>query len=549
VLVVGGGVSGLTMSLLLSDLGVRHVVVERHDETARLPKAHIINQRAMEIFRGMGLADAIYAAGAPPQNMSTVAWMTSLTGPTPLHGKRIARTDAWCGDADYDAASPCRATNLPQLRLEPMLREAAQSHPEATVLFGHELLSFADGSEGVVAQVHDRHSREQFTVRADYLVAADGGRTIGPAIGIELHGERDLLDMVSTHFSADLSAYWPDESVVICFSTNPDGEGSLGSGVLLPMGPDVWGAKSPEWQYHSALHTGDPDQFDADLMVARMREMLGLPDLDPQIHSVSRWRFEGIVADRYRAGRVFVVGDAAHRHPPNGGLGLNTAVGDVHNLAWKLAAVLRGDAGADLLDTYEAERRPVGVAVVERALSNWRRHIAIDEALGLAGATPQQGWAALAELFAPDGTQRRAAVAQAVTNAAPEFVGQDIELGYRYTSAAVHGGEGATVPHAWLPGAERVSTLDLVPTGGFALLVAPGDADAWRDAAATTLAQLGAGAGLLTVLPVAGPDPIAESDAVLVRPDRHVAWRACGGPDPIALTRALSTVLARPTKG
>ena len=583
VLIVGGGVSGLTASLLLSRLDVPHVLVERHPRTALLPKAHIINQRAMEIFREIGVDGDIYEHGCPPENMSTIAWMTSLAGPTPLHGRRIARADAWCGGPAYASASPCRPTNLPQLRLEPLLRRRAEDRAPATVLFNHEMHSLAQTTDGVEAEIEDREHATRHAVRARYVIAADGGRTLGPALGVEMAGERGLLDMVSTHFSADLSAYWQDDSVVICFSTNPDGEGSLGSGVLLPMGPGTWGKSSKEWQYHSALHTGDPDAFDTPLMLSRMREMLGRPDLDAEIHSLSRWRFEAVVADKYRAGRCFFAGDAAHRHPPNGGLGLNTAVADVHNLAWKLALVLRGHANEALLDTYEQERRPVGQAVVARALRNWRAHIDIDAAMGLADAADRtEAWARTEELFSdtPAGELRRASVDRAVAAAAPEFTGQDIELGYRYAGEAIVAGgaalgqdprpgdggyaastdPGRAMPHAWLTSRtsqERTSTLDLVSGTRFGLLVDTA-ASAWSGGLAAAVGELGLPASLVGVISIGDVGSGAEwwdidqtwsrlrgvspTGAVLVRPDRHVAWRANTVPaDPASeLTYALA---------
>ncbi|MFJ8025512.1 FAD-dependent monooxygenase [Streptomyces sp. NPDC096311] len=585
VLIVGGGVSGLTASLLLSQAGVEHVLVERHDRTALLPKAHIINQRSMEIYRGLGVADEIYALGAPAANMSHIAWMTSLTGPTALHGKVIGRVDAWSGGDEYAARSSCRATNLPQLRLEPVLRRRAESSDRAKILFDHELTAFDQTSDGAHATVLDRQRDQNIEVEARYVIAADGGRFLGPASGILMEGERDLLDMVSTHFSADLSSYWSDESVVISFSTNPDGEGSLGSGVLLPMGPDAWGAKSPEWQYHSALHSGDPDQFDDELMIQRMREMLGLPDFQPLIHSISRWSFEGVLADRYSSGRVFFVGDSAHRHPPNGGLGLNTAVGDVHNLVWKLALVLRGGAGPELLDTYEQERHPVGAAVVDRALSNWRAHIGIDQALGVSSAENSQGgWAALEELFSDTegGIKRRQDVDQAIAAASREFVGQDVELGYRYGGRAVLGEAtdsghdttavfdstirtGACVSHAWLQDRDTgtdVSTLDLAGGSHFTLFVGPDAVPQWTDAAAHATRELALDARALQVHSIGPAGSAARwidasgawnqaggptgSDAVLTRPDRHVAWLGRGVTDPAGqLMHALSAILSR----
>jgi 2,4-dichlorophenol 6-monooxygenase len=581
VLIVGGGVAGLTASLLLARLGVEHLLIERHRQTALLPKAHIVNQRTMEIFRQIGIDDEVYAAGAPADNMSTIAWTTSLTGPTSLHGRTIARTPAWSGGPDYVAASPCRATNLPQLRLEPILQRNAEQDSSESILFDHELTGFESDEFGVRADVKNRETGATVQITADYLIAADGGRTVGPQLGVNMLGESNLLDMLSTHFGADLSEHWKDESVAIAFSVNPDGEGSLGSGVLLPMGP-VWGARSEEWQYHSALNVGDPDEFTDEMMATRVRDRLGLPDLQPEIFSVSRWRFEALVADRYRVGRVFLVGDAAHRHPPNGGLGLNTGIGDVYNLTWKLALTLRGIGSDELLDSYEAERRPVGERVVRRAVRNWQAQPAIDRALGIDDDTPaSEAWESLAEYFDPEsagGEERREAVVAAVANASIEFIGQDVELGYRYVSPVIQGGvaddapqpeghyspstsPGRTVPHAWLrsatSGATR-STIDLAGSDSFALLVDPKFADSWRVAVenlpvgiwpsltVSSIGSEGSGADWIDIDDVWNSRRgVQPRQALLIRPDKHIAWRLdADDADPTsALTHALTTAI------
>lgn len=188
-----------------------------------------------------------------------------------------------------------------------------------------------------MSTVRDRATQEEYQVHSQYVIGADGGRAVGRMVGIECNGERDILNMVSVHMTVDLSDVLADDSVLLRWFTNPDFGGTMMSGVLCPMGPDRWGTKSEEWVFHIGYPTGDPDAGDVDKVVARMKSLMGMPDLDPEVHAASVWTMEGIVADTFRAGRVFLVGDAAHKHPPTSGLGLNSAVHDVQNLCWKLA--------------------------------------------------------------------------------------------------------------------------------------------------------------------------------------------------------------------
>jgi 2,4-dichlorophenol 6-monooxygenase len=576
VLIVGGGAAGLTTSMELSRLGVESLLVERHRSTSLLPKAHIINARTMEIFDLCGVAGAVYRDGAPLEAICRVAWHTSLTGPTELHGREIGHVDSWGGASNEPAvraASPHRYTNLPLIRLEPLLRARAEELAPERVRFNHELSAFQEADGCVFARVVDRESGEETRIVADYLVAADGGRTIGPALGIELEGEHAILDFVNTYFSADLSRWFPDDRTVINFYVNPDGAGSLGSGVLIKAGPS-WGADSEEWVFSTAVLPDDPVQFDHESMLDRMRRSLGIPDFSPDIHVISPWRVEAVLADRYREGRIFLVGDAAHRHPPTGGLGLNTGVADAHNLAWKLREVLAGHADDGLLDTYEAERRPVAREVVDHSVANLMRHANIDRAIGLAPeTTTEEGWARFAELFSDDPRfdERRAAVAEAIRAERDEFAALGIDLGYVYRSAAVIASDGdeppernplvftpgtwpgQRMPHAWLEvDGVRHSTYELAGRGRFVLFVGPA-AGEWRDAAT----------GLdIDVIAVGGPDGAIDLDgswsrtrgvgqdgAILIRPDGHVAWRAYAiGTDPAAtLGELMERILQAPS--
>ena len=249
VLIVGGGAAGLASSLLLSRLGVETLLVERRPASSELPKAHILNQRTMEILDIVGLTDEVYEQGSPIEAMGRVAWYTSLAGPTRLHGRELAWRDAWGGGADadrYARVSRFRHTNLPQMRLEPILRRRAEERAPGRVRFSHELLELTQDGDGVSGRVREVGTGREYTVRAQYALGADGGRTVGRTIGAKLEGQVGLVDMVSTHVVADLSKLGIDPRVSIFWFVNPDTHGSIGSGVLIKMGGHGWGPSADD---------------------------------------------------------------------------------------------------------------------------------------------------------------------------------------------------------------------------------------------------------------------------------------------------------------
>jgi len=580
VLIVGGGGCGLTASIFLSELGVESLLVERHESTSHLPKAHYLNQRTMEIFRQHGIADSVYAVGTPLENFGKVRWRTSLGGDGPLDARTFYTMDGFGGGSLYDlyaADSPCLSSNLPQIRLEPILRRHAEDRAPGRVRFGHELVAFVEDAEGVTATVQDRAADSTYEVRAQYMIAADGGKTVGEKLGVTMQGPSGLLDMVSTHFRADLSDY-ADETCLITWFLNPDGAGSWGSGAMVPMGP-TWGKHSEEWVVHFTFGPDDPERFDEEAIVPRLKELLKLPDLELEVLKVSHWILEGVLADRYRVGRVFLAGDAAHRHPPTTGLGLNTAIQDSHNLAWKLAAVLKGQAAPSLLDSYEPERQAIGMRNVDWAMFTFLNHLVIDAGLGLIpGQPPEANRAAMEAFFAetPMGATRRARAKEVIDTQRTEFQAHDLEIGFYYAEGALipdgsaappsdpMGGKyhpttrpGHRLPHAWLDRAgERLSTHDLVSKDGFVLLTDP-SGSAWVSAAEEAAEKFGVTVRAVTI--GEGGDctdaegtwarlrEIGDGGAVLVRPDNHVAYRASGpvGDTRDALTRTLSTLLGR----
>src|ERR1700694_190406 len=566
VLIIGGGGCGLSSSIFLSNHGVEHLLVERHEGTSILPKAHYLNQRTMEVYRQHGIADAIYEVGCPIEKFGQIRWMTSLGGDGPLDRREIHRMDAFGGNSlceRYEAERPVRATNSPLLRLEPLLRQRAEKRAPGSIRYHHEVLDWQQTDAGVVATVRDRHTGDEFTVRARYVIAADGGRTVGPREGVEMVGPTNMVDMVSTHFTADLSEYWDDKTLITWF-LNPEGENSWGAGAMVQMGP-TWGRHSEEWVVHFAFRPDDPERLNETAIPPRLCELLRLPELELMVHKVSHWILDRIVADQWRVGNIFLAGDAAHRQPPTTGLGLNTGILDAHNLTWKLAQVLSGSATDALLDSYESERKPVSTDGADWALMAFGNHTVIDAGIGLTpGAPLEVNTAAFPPRPAETiGTQRF------------EFQAHDVEIGYNYQPGVLvpDGSEAPPrsstgtiytpnsrprhrLPHAWLQrDGTRLSTHDITGGDGAFGLIIGSEGDSWANAAAIAAEKFGIRINVARIgAGYSDPDgvwalvgQIGERGAVLVRPDNHVGWRSVDAVDQPehTLTQAIEAILGR----
>ena len=583
VLIVGGGGAGLSASMILSTYGVESLLVSALPSTSTLPKAHVLGQRTMEIFTEVGVADEIYSRGTPQENLVATGFYAGVQGKNPNAGREIGKLEIWGAgyrDPEYVDASPCPTTNLPQIRLEPILKAHADKLNPGGIRFNHELIALEQAETGVRSTIRDRATGEEYQVLSQYVIAADGGRTVGKQVGITLEGERNILDMVSVHMSADLSDVLDDDSVLLRWLTNPDFGGTFTGGVLCPMGPDHWGTKSEEWVFHIGYPYGDPDTGDREKVVAHMKKMLGLPDLDAEIHAVSVWTMEGIIADRFRADRVFVVGDAAHKHPPTSGLGLNSAIHDAHNLCWKLAQVLAGQAGDGLLDTYEAERKPVILRNIANSVNCTQDRFRLDAALGVSlEKTPEENWKSLDVIWDPshpEYPERRDLVNNALAAQSREFHHHGLEFGFTYDSAAVVDDgtpaiepidavrlyesstkPGHPLPHAFVTRRGEIFPLHNLTHGGKFVLIAGEDGQAWVEAAAKLAESTGIALEAVTV----GADDadladvrfawlrkrqITRDGALLVRPDRFVGFRSAGTvADPQAvLTDALDRILS-----
>jgi 2,4-dichlorophenol 6-monooxygenase len=582
VLVVGGGGAGLTASMLLARQGVEHLLISAKPGTSDLPKAHVLNQRAMEVLEDCGVADAIAERSTPTHHMAATAYYAGLAGPEPEYGRRLARLEAWGAGGENDnwrAASPWRQHNLPQIRLEPILKAGAETLSPGRVRFNHELLELEQDQDGVQALVRDNGTGEEYVVRCRYLLGADGGRSCASRIGVRYEGLGVLTQTATLHVTADFSRWADDPDVLIRWIASPQAGALI---VMVPMGPERWGPDSEEWVIHLNYPAADPRAQSDEQVEADVRAAIGLPDAPMTIHKITRWSVDAVMASAFRVGRVFLLGDAAHRHPPTGGLGLTSAIHDAQNLCWKLAAVLAGTASDDLLDTYEPERRSADERNAQRSLENAVNQFAIVNALGLSPENHrEENWTSLRRMWSgrPEDAQHRSSVLRAIRMQSMEFNELNVEFGYAYESAAVvpdgsppprrvddirvyepSTRPGAPLPHAWIEDedGQRRPIKDLVAPGRF-LLIAGEEGEAWCQAARRLASEAGLALDTVRIGHVDGDlyDPrcmwvrsreIEPDGAVLVRPDRFVGWRSTrASEDPLAeLSDALSWILARP---
>lgn len=558
VLVVGAGPTGLVTALLLRRLGVPACIVERREGQQRAPAAHVVNARTFEICRQAGVdMAAIAAAAQSPADAGSTYWVTKLGGDV-LGRLRYERQDD-----DVLAVTPTPLRNLSQHRFERILLDALCSSGAEAPRLGHLWVSADAGAEAVVSTVAETRTGRRYAVRSRYLVAADGaGSPVRKAFGIAHVGPERLQSFVMIHFEANLRSLVRRCPGVLYWVADPD---SLGVFVAHDI--------DREWVF---MHSFDPEReapesYDAARCEALVRRAMVRPDLDVTIRTVSPWVMTCQVAERYREGRVILAGDAAHRFPPTGGLGLNTGVQDAHNLAWKLAAVLAGTAPPALLDTYEAERRPVAQYNAEQSLTNALRLFEVPRALGWS-EDPAEARRHFTEVLADE--SRRQEVIAAIERQAEHFDMLGLQLGFDYEQGALSpdgtarpavenpvrdfvpsSRPGARLPHGWLPdGAGRRSTLDLIALDRPTLFVGP-DGASWRDAARAIVpplacVHLGADvedpSGWWTA--VAG---MPRDGVLLVRPDQHVAFRARAAvADPeTVLRRAVDATFMRRAPG
>jgi tetracenomycin A2 monooxygenase-dioxygenase len=526
VLIIGGGPVGLSAAMFLARRGVRPVLVERRDRLSSIPRATGLHARTVEVFREAGLEQWLTELGMEMVGAGVERDKVRARRATPtvmLGGTTLADASnavvIESHDLRYDDFTPCRGIWCGQDLYEPLLFDMATRHG-ADIRMGTELVSLGQDADEVTAVVRDR-SGGTYTIRATYAVAADGIHSRvrrGLGIGHRSHG--DAGDILSIIFRAtvELPPSAPHFTWYIVFHPEV-------MGMLLVMGVDRWMLSILDY----VKRGWSAEDFTPQRCTELIRTAVGRGDLKVQVESAKPWKAVHMVADRYRAGRVFLAGDACHAHPPSGGFGVNAGIQDAHNLAWKLDGVLQGWAAERLLDTYEAERRPVGAATADQAWLLTKAR--------MSGLTDEEQDAQRDVIPVAGGYRYRSAAVIGAPDGA-EVVPREISL---------TGEPGSRVPHVWLErDGARISTVDLVGPD-FVLLTGAGGA-AW-DAA---LAELG------TTIPVPvrcdrigvadGPVDvdgrwaracgISDAGALLVRPDGFVAWRSVDLPaEPTATLR------------
>jgi 2,4-dichlorophenol 6-monooxygenase len=572
VVVIGSGPAGAAAALFLSSLGIPNIMITKYRWTANTPRAHITNQRAMEIFRDMGIEEQVLADATPHELMGDTVFCTSIAG------EEIGRILTWgthpAREADYRLASPCLPVDIPQTYLEPILVKNATVRGTET-RFATEYLSHEQDDEGVDVEVRDRLTGLVYTIRAKYLIGADGARSkVASDIGLPMAGQMDVAGSMNITFKADIAAHVGQRPSVLYWVIQPGSNvGGIGAGLVRMVRP--WNEWLIVWGYDISQ---PPPTVTDESAIQIVRNLLGLPDIEVEITGTSLWGNNEMYATHLQSGRVFCVGDAVHRHPPSNGLGSNTSLQDSYNLVWKLAAVLRGQTAPSLLETYSTERAPIAKQIVERANKSSREFVQFFEVLGLLDAKDEAEMAARIEerkANTPEGEAKRAALVSAMELKNYEFNAHGVELGQFYDSAAIATDStsrpsptrdpelyyeastvpGSRLPHAWVgDAAHKYSTLDLAPMTRFTLLTGIAG-EPWVAAAEKVGQELGVPLEAVVIGPGrpitdlyydwARLREVDEDGVLLVRPDKHIGWRSMSLPeDPEqALFEAMSAIL------
>ncbi|HMG88431.1 MAG TPA: FAD-dependent monooxygenase [Chryseolinea sp.] len=552
VLIVGSGPAGSSMAALLSTYGIKNVVVTKFNWLARTPRAHITNQRAMEIFRDLGIEQEIIDKGTPQELMGNNIFCTSIAS------EELGRLHTWGTHpnrmADYTLASPTKMCDIPQNLAEPILVSTAGMRG-SRFRFDTEYLSSIQDKDGVTATVLDHLTKVTYQIRAKYLIGADGGNSkVAQDIELPFEGQMGKAGSINIVCKMDLSKYVAHRPSVLYWVLQPGSDvGGIGMGLVRMVRP--WNEWLILWGYD--IKQGPP-KLDNDEAIRIVHNLIGDQSIPVEITSTSVWTVNQCYATQNSKGRIFCVGDAVHRHPPSNGLGSNTSIQDSFNLAWKLALVLKGKAGSSLLDTYHAERTPIAKQIVNRANKSIEEFGPIFDALGLTNTADPD----LMKVHMEERKQNTSVAAEqreklrkAILFKSYEFNCHGVEMNQRYNSSAIvpdgtpepkwnrdhelyyqsSSRPGSHVPHVWLgKGNQKISTLDLCGRGNFTLFTGIGG-ESWIEAARSVEKTLGIPIKTVKVGPGcdytdlygawAEERETEDSGCLLIRPDFYVAWR------------------------
>ena len=543
VIIVGAGPVGLGCALELARFGVHSVLIEKHASTSWHPKTRNFNTRTMEIARGWGLPtyQRLRGIDTPPGWKSPIRFLRTAIG------EEAGAIDTKGFEGPGPTVSPALPVMSSQDYIEQILLDAVYASGLVDVRFDTEVTDLLAGGAAedreAAVRVRSRIDGREQTLTGPAVVAADGAESmIRTRLGIQREGYLGLNHLVNCYFRADIESWIGDRRGVLFFVSNDDA-----SGVLQPLdGKGRWlcqiGVSEQDWSL---------DAYTKDRAAQWVRAAVGVDDLDVEVMSLGLWQINATVAERLVQGRVVLCGDAAHQFPPTGGIGLNTGLQGMHNVMWKLAAFVRGQAAWSLVITYDQERRSIAARARDQSLQNSINVIRIGQAAatgGDSGLTPQQIIAESRRYGNHLGVEFGAAYRSSAViddGTVPPEVDDDFS---DYVPSAT---PGCRAPHVWLGHADgRVSTLDLIGDGFLVLAGREGQlwVSAARDAARATHVALSAylvgAAGLDDDGTFAAAYGITEHGAVLVRPDGHVAWRSAESPcTGTEITDALRQVL------
>lgn len=556
-MIIGTGPAGSASAALLSSYGIDNMVINRYRWLANSPRAHITNQRTMEVLRDLGneVEAEAYMHATDQELMGTNVFCESLSG------EELGRLQTWGNHpnskAEHLLSSPTFMNDLPQTFMEPLLFKTACSRGTQARM-SCEYQNHIEDEEGVLTTILDRLTNEEFTVRSKYLIGADGGNSkVVENTGLPIEGEMAIAGSINFLFKADLTKYVAHRPSVLYWVMQPGSNvGGIGMGVVRMVRP--WNEWLAIWGYD--INGPRPELSDNEAKEI-IRDLVGDRKLDIDLQGVSYWTNNDAYATQLSKGRVFIMGDAAHRHPPSNGLGSNTSIQDAFNLCWKMALVLKGQAGETLLESYNVERAPIAKQIVTRANKSIGEFGPIFEALGLIGHTdPEIMKANMIKRCNNDeqAAEQRRKLREAIAFKKYEFDAHGVEMNQRYDSTAIFkDGQpdpgfvedeelhyqpttwpGARIPHIWLfenSTGKKVSTLDLTGKGKFSIITGIGGED-WLVAAK----EIEKDTGIFIRTVMIGPrheiadhtgdwaraSDISDNGCLLVRPDQHIAWRA-----------------------
>ncbi|MEL6675443.1 MAG: FAD-dependent monooxygenase [Bacteroidota bacterium] len=569
VLIIGGGPSGMVSALFLDKLGISSKVIERRFDISPHPKAHELSARSMEILLQLGISlEELTAEAASYRDGSRILFGHTIN-------QELGEIDLWEGGNDekykQHLAAPVPYLNLSQTELEKILRAKLSACSHSELLVGHQWEEMQEHAAGMSSKILDRNTQVAYTIESQYVVCADGAASRSrEALGIRMIGKEKINDFISVYFELGLRDYLK-KTAKLYWIMNPKAPGTFIAHHI-----------DKRWVYHFPIFTPyeKREDYTEEILQDRILTALGHPNISLSIHSVGLWRMTHQMASRFQKGRAFLVGDAAHRFPPTGGLGMNSGIGDAQNLMWKLAMVIKGLAAPDLLATYEAERRPVIEQNSRESMKNYHKIFEVPKALGLPKSAMK--WQAVALnsfpirylpkswvdsllkkiqrslskkiLAVPQKPPLHQKIKAVIKDQIEHFDRIGLDLGYAYRSGSlISNGEtpppqtvsayrpsviaGVRFPHFWIESQkERFSSHAWLAPNAYTLLVNHAGENWWKTnrkllpPSLLAMVQCRNVENMLRSQPASAPErafyPIEDIPLLLIRPDGHVAWKA-----------------------